>query len=62
MRILIADDDRSFCVLLTEVLEDKGHEVDCTDRGLEGYKMSQRNLMTFVFSTFVCRFCWARNS
>lgn len=42
MRILIVDDDKTFCQLLVEVLEDKGHQVDWSTHGLEGYKMSQR--------------------
>jgi DNA-binding response OmpR family regulator len=50
MRILIVDDDKTFCQLLAEILEDKGHQVDWTSHGLEGYKMSQRqfyNLLVF---------------
>jgi DNA-binding response OmpR family regulator len=50
MRILIVDDDKTFCQLLAELLEDKGHEVEWTSRGLEGYKMSQRKYYDlFIF-------------
>jgi len=50
MRILIVDDDKTFCQLLTELLEDKGHEVEWTSHGLEGYKMSQRKYYDlFIF-------------
>jgi DNA-binding response OmpR family regulator len=38
----IVDDDRTFCEFLAELLQNKGHEVDWTIDGLEGYKMSQR--------------------
>lgn len=41
MRILIVDDDKTFCQFLAEVLEKKGHEVDWTNYALKGYKMSQ---------------------
>ena len=50
MRILIVDDDKTFCQLLTELLEDKGHEVEWTSHGLQGYKMSQRKYYDlFIF-------------
>ena len=42
MRILLADDDRTFCGFLKELLMEKGYDVDATTRGLEAYKMSQR--------------------
>ncbi len=41
MRILIVDDDKTFCCLLAEVLENQGYRVDWTTRPLQGYKMSQ---------------------
>ena len=50
MRILIVDDDRTFCQMLVEVLRGKGHEADWACHALEGYKMSQRqfyNLLVF---------------
>lgn len=50
MRILIVDDDKTFCRFLAEVLEGHGHQADCCSRALEGYKMSQRkhyDLMVF---------------
>jgi DNA-binding NtrC family response regulator len=50
MQVLIVDDDKTFCQLLMEILESKGHDVDWTDRPLEGYKMSQcKRYDLFVF-------------
>jgi DNA-binding response OmpR family regulator len=50
MRTLIVDDDKTFCQFLAELLEDKGHKVDWTCHGLEGYKMSQRKYYDlFIF-------------
>ena len=43
MRILIVEDNNTFCEFLREILREKGHYVDATTRALEGYKMSQRN-------------------
>ena len=40
MRVLIVDDDETFCQLLAEVLEGKGIKVVWTTDGLEGYEMS----------------------
>jgi DNA-binding response OmpR family regulator len=40
MRVLIVDDDETFCQLLTEFLEDKGIKVAWTTDGLVGYEMS----------------------
>ena len=40
MRVLIVDDDETFCQLLAEVLEGKGMNVVWTTDGLEGYEMS----------------------
>jgi DNA-binding response OmpR family regulator len=42
MRVLIVDDDESFCRLLAEILEKKGAEVSWTTDSLEGYEMSYR--------------------
>ena len=42
MKILIVDDDKTFCEFLSEILKENGHDVDSTSHGLEGYKMSQR--------------------
>ena len=39
MRILIVDDDKTFCEFLAEVLGQKGDDVDWTTHSLEGYKM-----------------------
>jgi DNA-binding response OmpR family regulator len=40
VRILIIDDDRTFCELLAETLEEKGIEVEWTTDGFGGYEMS----------------------
>jgi DNA-binding response OmpR family regulator len=40
LRVLIVDDDETFCQLLAEVLEGKGIKVVWTTDGLEGYEMS----------------------
>ena len=47
MRILIVDDDKTFCEFLTEVLSKKGYEIDWTTHSLEGYKMSLRKRYDF---------------
>lgn len=50
MKILIVDDDKTLCQLLTEVLETKGYNVDSTNRGIEGYKMALRKFYDlFIF-------------
>ncbi len=50
MRILIVDDDKTFCQLLAEVLQQQGHQVDWTTHSLHGYKLSQsRYYDLFVF-------------
>lgn len=50
MKILIVDDDKTLCQLLTEVLENKGYNVDSTNRGIEGYKMAARKFYDlFIF-------------
>lgn len=38
MRVLIVEDDETFCQFLTEVLESKGIEVVCSTDGLDGYE------------------------
>lgn len=40
MRILVIDDDETFCQLLVEVLENKGIDVTWTTDGLAGYEKS----------------------
>ena len=40
MRVLIVDDDETFCQLLAEVLENKGIQVLWTTDGLSGYEKS----------------------
>jgi DNA-binding response OmpR family regulator len=40
VRVLIVDDDETFCQLLAEVLEDKGIQVVWTTDGLTGYEKS----------------------
>ncbi len=40
MRVLVVDDDETFCRLLAEVLEGKGIDVVWTTDGLRGYETS----------------------
>jgi DNA-binding response OmpR family regulator len=40
VRVLIVDDDETFCQLLAEVLENKGMQVLWTTDGLRGYEKS----------------------
>lgn len=40
MRVMIIDDDETFCQLLAEVLENKGMQVVWTTDGLSGYEKS----------------------
>ena len=40
MKVLIIDDDRTFCELLAETLEEKGIEVEWATDGFGGYEMS----------------------
>jgi DNA-binding response OmpR family regulator len=40
VRVLIVDDDETFCRFLAEVLEDKGIQVVWTTDGLAGYEKS----------------------
>jgi two-component system response regulator HydG len=42
MRVLIVDDDESFCRLLAEILGRIGADVSWTTDSLEGYEMSSR--------------------
>jgi len=42
MRVLIVDDDESFCRLLGEILERKAAEVNWTTDAVKGYEMSRR--------------------
>jgi two-component system response regulator (stage 0 sporulation protein F) len=43
VRILVIDDNETFCRLLTEILESEGMEVAWTTDGLAGYDMSTRS-------------------
>ncbi len=43
MRILVVDDEKTFCLLLAEILAAHGYQVDSASHTLEAYKMSQRN-------------------
>jgi CheY-like chemotaxis protein len=43
VRILVIDDNETFCRLLTEILESQGMEVAWTTDGLAGYEMSRRS-------------------
>jgi DNA-binding response OmpR family regulator len=50
MRVLIVDDDESFCRLLAEILERKEVEVSWTTDSFEGYEMSyQQRYDLFIF-------------
>ncbi|MGH7846021.1 MAG: response regulator [Candidatus Binatia bacterium] len=49
MRVLIVDDNETFCQLLAEVLEGRGIEVMWTTDGLAGYEMS----LDEVFDLFI---------
>ena len=49
MRVLIVDDDETFCQLLAEVLQDKGMQVAWTTDGFAGYNMSTRQ----VYDVFI---------
>jgi DNA-binding NtrC family response regulator len=40
VRVLIIDDDATFCELLAETLEEKGMDVEWTTDGFGGYEMS----------------------
>lgn len=44
MRVLIVDDDETFCQLLAEVLQNKGMQVVWTTDGIAGYDMSTRQV------------------
>jgi two-component system response regulator HydG len=50
MNILIVDDDKTFCDFLTELLREKGYNVDATTRALEGYKLFQRKFYDLLIS------------
>jgi DNA-binding NtrC family response regulator len=41
-RVLVVDDDETFCRLLTEILKGKGMEVSGTTNSLDAYNMSLR--------------------
>ena len=43
MRILVVDDEKTFCLLLVEVLASQGHQVDWANHTLEAYKKAQRH-------------------
>lgn len=43
MRVLIVDDDETFCQFLRELLEAQGFDVDCSTDGFVGYEMSLSN-------------------
>lgn len=38
MRVLIAEDDETFCAFLMQILERRGHEVVCATDSLDGYQ------------------------
>lgn len=49
MRVLIVDDDETFCQLMAEVLQNKGMQVVWTTDGLAGYDMSTQQ----VYDVFI---------
>jgi len=49
VRVLIVDDDETFCQLLAEVLQNKGMQVVWTTDGLAGYDMSTQQ----VYDVFI---------
>lgn len=48
MRVLVIDDDETFCRLLVEILESKGMETVWTTDGSVGYEMSTQNSYDLV--------------
>jgi two-component system, NtrC family, response regulator AtoC len=50
MRVLIIDDDQTFCEFLTEVLDDKGIEGIWTTDSIEGYSMCCHQPFDLVIS------------
>jgi DNA-binding response OmpR family regulator len=38
VRVLIVEDDETFCQFLSEILEDRGNEVVSSTEGLDGYQ------------------------
>lgn len=48
MRVLVIDDDETFCRLLVEILESKGMETVWTTDGPAGYEMSTKNSYDLV--------------
>ncbi|HEY1235169.1 MAG TPA: response regulator [Candidatus Binatia bacterium] len=50
MRVLIVDDDESFCRLLAEILERNAAEASWTTDSLEGYQLARRQTYDlFIF-------------
>jgi CheY-like chemotaxis protein len=41
VRVLIVEDDETFCAFLTEILQRQGNEVVCSTDGLDGYQKAQ---------------------
>ena len=48
MRVLIIDDDRTFCRYLGEVLSELGHEADWVNDGLIGFERCLRQMYDVV--------------
>jgi two-component system response regulator CiaR len=44
MRILAVEDDRSLLQAITDVLKEEGYQVDCADRGDEGYLLAEKGI------------------
>jgi CheY-like chemotaxis protein len=41
VRVLIVEDDETFCAFLTEILRRRGNDVVCASDGLDGYRKAQ---------------------
>jgi CheY-like chemotaxis protein len=41
VRVLIVEDDETFCAFLTEILQRRGNEVVCSTDGVDGYQKAQ---------------------
>jgi two-component system response regulator CiaR len=44
MRILAVEDDRSLLQAIADVLKEEGYQVDCADRGDEGYLLAEKGI------------------
>ena len=49
MKILIADDEKAFCVLLTERFIQKGNHVECAYDGISALELIKANRYDIIF-------------